>query len=348
MNIKLLAIIFLIGSKCLAADIYEPTKIARNEVIFSESSIQISSINPTPTNNSTGSLFPGGRGANQLVIYTSDFGDRTNTNEYGTEAIVQDGIVTMMSGANSFIPNDGFVISGHGNAKIWITKNIAIGTKIYIDKETNTLNAKITSESYMFEAEEKIKETKSMIDYYKGKAPNYAWKEPMNHIDDARNYLKKAKKETSEQEHVKKYSQLAIKEANEALVSVLPGLADELKGVWIRPTETSQSGIIKTLNEMEDCGISDVFLETYYHGKTIYPSKVMDKYGFISQNELFLGFDPLAVWIKEAHKRNIKVHLWFQSFYVGNIPPSQNTKSILAVNPSWGNKIQKNYISIFG
>lgn len=130
MDIKhITAILLLIGSNCFAASVYEPVKLNRNEVIFSNSARQISITDPTPTTNSQGSLFPGGRGANQLVIYTPEFGDRTNTNEFGTEAVVQDNIVTIISGANSFIPENGIVISGHGNAKNWMTKHIAVDRK---------------------------------------------------------------------------------------------------------------------------------------------------------------------------------------------------------------------------
>lgn len=346
MKYKYLILVLLIGSGCMASNVFEPIKFGKNEVIFSQASKKIDVIDPTTKTNSRWSNFPGGRGPNQFVAYTSEFGDRTNTNEYGTEALIQNGIVTVLSGANSFIPADGIVISGHGSAKAWMNKNIAIGTRIYIDKETNTLNAYTTSESYMYEAEEKIKEAKSMIDYYKGKSPNYSWRQTANHIEDAQNYLKKAKKDKKEQENLKKESELSIKKANEALLSVLPGMPGELKGVWIRPTEKTENQIIKTIKEMEDAGIKDIFLETYYHGKTIYPSKVMETYGFYKQNELFNEFDPLKIWLKEAHKRNMKIHIWFQSFYVGNATPSKNPKSILAIHPEWGNKIQKDYKNI--
>ena len=349
MKIKTIAIIIsilLVTSNVYASDeVYNPVKFSRNEVIFSNSALPISVTDPTPKNNASGSIFPGGRGSNQLVIYTSAFGDRTNTNEYGTEAIVQNNIVTMISGANSFIPLDGIVISGHGTAKNWMNKNITVGTKVFIDKEKNTLNVYTTSESYMFEAENKINEAKDMMDYYKGKIQNYKTKTPDSHITEAENCLKKAKKDIEDQEHVKKYSKLAVEEANDAIISVLPYMQNELKGIWIRPTETTESQIISTLNKMKDIGIDNVFLETFYHGKTIFPSKTMKEYGFIVQNEQFNTFDPLKVWIKEAHKRNMKVHIWFQSFYVGNMPPLNNPKSILAVHPEWGNKIKADYLS---
>ena len=37
--------------------------------------------------------------------------------------------------------------------------------------------------------------------------------------------------------------------------------------------------------------------------------------------EEFEGFDPLEVWMKESQKRDIKIHIWFESFYVGNDNP---------------------------
>lgn len=96
------------------------------------------------------------------------------------------------------------------------------------------------------------------------------------------------------------------------------------------------------MDNLKANGFNSVFLETYFHGKTIFPSQTMNKYGFTVQNEIFEGFDPLDVWIKEAHKRDIKVHIWFQSFYVGNQSPDYNPSSILAVRPDWGNKTKKN------
>lgn len=332
-----------LGTLCSFADIYEPFELKSGEAVFNTSARYINVIDPTPVTNASGSAFPGGRGANQLVIYTPEFGDRTNTNEFGTEAVVQNNIVTLISGANSFIPEDGVVISGHGSAKVWITQNIGIGTKVYIDKENNTLNVYTTSDSYMYEAEEKIKETKDMIDFYRGRKSNYAWKEANDHIQCAITYLRRAKKDSDNQELVKRNSSLAILEANAAMETVLPSMTNEAKGVWIRPTQTSREQIISTLDNMKKTGIDNVFLETFYHGKTIFPSKTMHEYGFNVQNQQFAMFDPLKIWIDEAHKRNIKIHIWFQSFYVGNVPPSG--KDILAIHNEWGNKIRQDYES---
>lgn len=317
---------------------------SKNEVIFNENQIKIDVINPTAKNNKPASYLPGARGVNQFVIYTPSHGTRTSTNEFGAEAIVENNIVTEITGADTLIPPNGFVISGHGKAKDWINTNIKVGTKIYINKETLTLNAYTTSESYIFESQQKISETEKIIQYYRTINPAYNSKIPTSYIEDARNYLKKAIKKPDE---VKKYSQLAIEASNDALKSVLPYRNDELKGVWLRPTEKTERAIEATLDSLKDAGINNIFLETFFHGKTIFPSQTMKAYGFTVQNEIFEELDPLKIWIKEAHKRGMKVHIWFETFYVGNQNPNDNPNSILAKNPSWGNKLKKDANSPF-
>ncbi len=323
--------------------IYSPYQPMKNEVVFSYTKAKIDAYNPTASTNKSGSYLPGARGINQLVIYTPEYGIRTNTNEFGAEAIVEGNTVTELSGADSFIPSNGLVVSGHGNAKNWMNKSIHVGTKIYIDRNTDVLYTYTTSESYIFESEKKIIEAQQMIDFYKASVPEYKWRVPNSYINDAKNYLKKAYKNPDE---VQKYSQLAIEAANDALKSVIPYKSSELKGIWIRPVEKNRKEITQTINRIKKAGINDIFLESYFHGKTIFPSETMKAYGFSEQNESFTGFDPLAIWIEEAHKNNMKVHIWFETFYTGNQAPKDNPNSILARNPSWGNKTKKDMNSV--
>ncbi len=323
--------------------VFKPYKPAKNEVMFSYTKNYINAINPTAASNKSGSYLPGARGANQLVIYTPEYGVRTGTNEFGAEAVVEGNTVTELSGADSFIPTNGIVISGHGRAKTWMNSSIKVGTRIYIDEPSRIVYTYTSSESYIFETEKKIAETEQMIEYYRSSSPDYNWKLPYSYIDDAKNYLKKARKNPDE---VQKYSQLAIDAANDALKSVLPYKNGELKGVWLRPAEKTEAEIIATINKLQNAGIDNIFLETYFHGKTIFPSKTMQTYGFTKQYEMFEGIDPLAIWIREAHKRNMKVHTWFETFYVGNQNPNDNSQSILSINPDWGNKTKKDYASL--
>ncbi len=348
-NILIISFIaFACGIRAFATEadttdsMFKPYTLKKGEILLNQSKRQVDLVNPTITTNKSGGIFPGARGANQLVLYTKDYGERTNTNEFGTEAIIEGNVVTELSGADSFIPENGGVISGHGVAKKWITENITVGTRIYYDEATKVITTFTTSESLLFEARKKIDEARNMVNYYKNTNPSYDWDEPNDYIKDAENYLKKAAKKPEE---VQKYSHLAINAANSALKSVIPYKNNEFKGVWLRPTETTEEAIIQAIQKLKKAGIDNIILETYFHGRTIFPSKTMEKYGFIAQNEKFNGLDPLKIWIKEAHKNNIKIHIWFETFYVGNQTPNSNPRNILAVKPEWGNKTRQFYES---
>src|SRR5574344_456106 len=304
------------------------------EVVFSQKTYQFNAIDPTLLTNSTASFYPGLRGANQMIIYTPAYGSRTNTNEFGSEAIVDGNVVTSLSGADSLIPTDGLVISGHGKAKKWMNENIILGSKVYVNKDNKLLTVYVTSDSFIFGAKQKIKEAQDMTCYYKMYFPLYDAQKPENSIRKAQDYLSKAERNPKD---VQKYSTLAIEAANKALETSIPYKKEELKGVWVRPTETSPEQIINALNKIQASGVNNIFLETYFHGQTIFPSETMANYQFLPQNPLFDGFDPLKIWVTEAHKRNIKVNIWFETFYAGNENPKTTPKSILAVNPDWGN-----------
>lgn len=322
---------------------YLPYVAKKDEVIYSSSHYKISKFDPTVKTNVEGVNSPGARGTNQLVVYTPNCGESTGTNEYGYEAIVVGNTVVELSGANSPIPPDGFVISGHGKAKTWINNAVKMGTKVYVDLEDMTIYTYVTSESYLFLASKKLEDTEQMIQFYSQNNPNFNPRFSNMYLEDAKKYIKKAKKNP---QAVKKNVSLSIEASNDALKSIIPHKPKELKGVWIRPVEKSAFEIRNTVRRLKKLGVNTVFLETFYHGKTIYPSKLMAKYGFVPQNELFVGFDPLAVWAEECKKEKIKLHIWFETFYIGNDTVNSNPQAILVLNPAWGNKTKKDYASI--
>ena len=342
-TILLLMIVFFnISQIVYAGDIYSDYLPDKDVVVYSKNSRGISSIDPNSENTKKTSYYPGYRGANQLVIYTPSYGKRTGTNEFGSEAIVKGNTVVALSGADSLIPDGGVVISGHGSAKNWINKNIIVGTKIYINKENNTITAYTTSESYIYGAKECLKEVQDVMEYYVEHDKDYDKKRIEDCIKSSENCIKKAEHHPTQ---VKEYSQLAIEYANKALSMAVPFKSDELRGVWIRPACKTKEDVVYVISRLAEAGINNIFLETYYHGMTIFPSKTMVKYGFIEQNPLFTDLDVLKTFVDEAHKRNIKVNVWFETFYVGNKKPESNKKSILAVNPTWANLTKKGYDS---
>lgn len=340
--IFLMLVMFSAGAFANAGDVYSDYVQSRNEVVYSKSSRSISVIDPSTENCKKTNSFPGFRGANQLIIYTPCYGKRTGTNEFGAEAIVHGNTVVALSGADSLIPDGGLVISGHGSAKTWINKNIIVGTKIFINPDDNTITAYTTSESYIYGAKECLKEVQEVMKYYTKHDSEYDKNKIEECIKSSEECITKAEKCPAQ---VKEYSQLAIEYANKALSMAVPYKDDELRGVWIRPNCKTKEDVVYVVSKLADAGINNIFLETYFHGMTIFPSKTMTKYGFTEENPIFDKFNVLETFISECHKRNIKVNVWFETFYVGNKKPDSNKTSILAVNPSWANLTKKNYES---
>lgn len=312
------------------------------EGILSQASYKISAIDPTAGVNFTGSFYPGGRGANQLVVYTCKNGVRTGTNEFGAEAIVVDNTVVQISGADSIIPKNGIVISGHGRAKTWMNENLTVGTKIFVDYKNMTLNSYLTNDSFIFATKEKIKEIDQMMRYYKDNDIYYDDSIAHTYVTKALDNLKRANRHPDD---TQKYSSMAINSANKAMQYALPYYKSEFKGVWLRPVEKTPEEIGKTLDRVKKYGLETVFLETYYQGKTIFPSESLAKYGVQPQRPEFIGFDPLEVWVKEAHKRGLKIYIWFETFYAGNENPMNNPMNVISVYPKWANMTKMKYNS---
>ncbi len=310
-------------------------------IIYREDQRTFDALDPKKENDKI-SYYPGLRGPNQLIVYTPNYGPRTGTNEFGTEAIIRNNMVVELNGADSIIPKDGFVISGHGSAKAWITNAIQVGSKVYLDYGTNTIKAYLIPESLMYAAKQKLTEVNDLIEHYKKIDILYNDKKAAEYLEFSKEALRKAEEKP---EKTQSYINEAMDSLNLAIKNAIPYKDSELKGVWIRPTEKSVYKIEKTLDRIQSAGITDVFLETYFHGKTIYPSEYLNKCGIISQREEFVGFDPLQIWIEEAHKRGMKIHVWFEAFYVGNDNPKTTPNHILSVYPLWGNKRLMNYDS---
>ncbi len=318
-------------------------EISEHTKILSFETRRISAKYPSETINPAGVNFPGYRGAGQLVIYYPEFNFTTGTNEFGTEAVVENGVVVKLTGADSIIPKNGFVVSGHGSSKTWIKNNLKVGTNVLI--EGNTIIAYTTPDSIVYCAKEKIKEAEEFIENTK----KSEIKSEENNKK-ATFYLKKAKNEIKKAERAKEalkktYAKSSIEFSNLAMKYALPYLEQEFKGVWIRPKEQNVYEVRNTLDAIKATGIREVFLETYFHGYTIFPSSVMKNYGLTVQNPKFKNYDPLSAYIDEAHKRGMRVHIWFESFYIGNNRPEEDLTSILSVYPVWGNKNLANYAS---
>ena len=72
------------------------------------------------------------RKADQLIVYTSKFGESTGTNQFGTEIVVHDGHVTEIRQGKGDTPmkNGTAVLSGHGTARTWLENAAMVGAAV--------------------------------------------------------------------------------------------------------------------------------------------------------------------------------------------------------------------------
>ncbi|WP_077617595.1 alpha amylase family protein [Bacillus sinesaloumensis] len=89
----------------------------------------------TAANNSTRKIDGSNitRNTNYLVLYTPDKYEVSPANRWGAEIQVTDGVVTQVSDRNTYgtpaleVPENGYVLSGHGTARTWLLDNVKVG-----------------------------------------------------------------------------------------------------------------------------------------------------------------------------------------------------------------------------
>ncbi|NOU74123.1 family 10 glycosylhydrolase [Paenibacillus sp. LMG 31458] len=121
-------------------------------------------------------------------------------------------------------------------------------------------------------------------------------------------------------------------EALDGYFLALPSRVAEARGVWYRPTEQSREEVCRTLDRVQAAGFNELYLETWFWGYTIYPSRVATARRVEEQHPAFRGWDPLEAFVKEAGERGIAVHAWLDGFMVGVDPTGG---PVLRTLPEW-------------
>lgn len=301
---------------------------------FQQVQTRLDVINPTPQNNPMASGFPGYRASNQIVAYNSHYGSpTTGTNEFGFEVTVRNGLVVAQEGSDSTIPSDGYVLSGHGRGRSWLIGNAPLGAKIQISPDGQSLTSTVDFDTYVYQFDQ---------DWAKSPCADSVWSSKPT--ADKLCATVRQERETAVRQFKDGKASLAAETMQEALDGMKRRIwlsyeafpANTVRGAWHRPVEKNQAAIGQTLDTLKAAGINTIFLETFFHGYTIFPSQTYQAYGLPAENPKFAGTDLLQLWVQEAHKRNMKVHTWFQAFYGGTNafkPPGP----ILAKYPTWAN-----------
>ncbi len=322
-----------------AQDEVAPSLLRPDTTIKTEFRYPLDAIDPTPQTNPKGADAPGYRAQQQLVIYTPAFGSQTGTNIYGAEAVVVNGKIQSIANANSPIPPNGFVISGHGQAGIWMKRVLKQGATVELDAENRQMVIRITPAVYMVAVQEALQQAERYPQRNDAKYQEY--------LQDAQACYRKL---TSLAQHgvtqqLVQTSDTCKSQADKAYYRSVASNANAFRGVWVRPVERSPEQIQKAIAELKEAKIKHLFVETYYLGQTLYPSGVMAEYGLPEQHAQFKGWDPLKAWIEAAHQNDMQVHAWVQVFFAGNRDSNLETYGpVLQKYPQWTN-VQYNSLS---
>ncbi|WP_027954889.1 family 10 glycosylhydrolase [Halobacillus kuroshimensis] len=302
-------------------------------------------VDPTDDSNPDGAPFPGNRGADQLLVYTPEFGTSTGTNPYGYEITVKNGVVTKIGGGDSAIPENGFVVSGHGTEADFL-KKAEIGMKVEFEVEGSVELIRDAS-TYIFKSEQALQEAKDRITYAKENYVDAEYEKAGESITLAEEFLQKAaENQSSNPQKALDYTKQATQAAYDGYYYSLPSDAAEQRAIWYRPEEQDLDDVQTTLDRMEKAGFNSLYLETTFWGYTIFPSETMEAYGLPKQHPNFAdnsygtyGSDILQAFIEEGKKRGITVQSWTDGFMIGHSSlglPSQFEKY-----PEWS-AVQRN------
>jgi len=129
-----------------------------------------------------------------------------------------------------------------------------------------------------------------------------------------------------------------------------------VRAVWIPDPShtdalTTYANVLKTVDLMSDLHLNTIFLCAWAKGKTIYPSPLLkSRSAWATIDEGYMltesvqGYhlpissptgDPLKDLIREAHKRKIKVILWFEYGFMASHGPTPGSDPLLTANPHW-------------
>ena len=257
--------------------------------------------------------FPGGRGPDQLVLYTPEAGrTHTGTNEWGVEAVVVQGVVVRIMENNNEIPEDGFVVSGNEAAARWIGENLSPGTPVRLEEENGEFVLHVDDSPAAI--------TRSLLVRLEllDDDPNFP-------VDDeyAVQAAQSAEERLRQMAGTEEYVSLDVVRARvEGLeeqtrrnrLGAMHSPEGEVRGFWSRLPVYTEEELVAYVEELAETGVNVFFPEVVYGSQAAYhdPTGLYPMWGHFDED-----IDPLEIIIRECHAHGIEVHAWVHCFFIG-------------------------------
>ncbi|MFA6541073.1 MAG: family 10 glycosylhydrolase [Bacteroidota bacterium] len=285
-----------------------------------ERSYPVSAVDPKNTRD-----YPGGRGEHQMIIYTPAFGSSsTSTNQWGMEATVKQNIVISVGGNNSWIREGEFILSGHGNAKEFLLRNVKVGMKVHYTD--SVVSVSFDQESFRVYAALRREALENKFTRMQSQFNDSDRVMLRITLDSTKVFSGSAASIVDSSEYDR---ELQILDELEYRMTVSPAV--EGRGVWYTPVEKNSEEISAFVKRISDAGFNMLFLETVWQGQTIYP-------GFITkQKKEFAGFDPLRSFLDEGKKYGIEIRAVVHTFLAGVSGEGGDTAvaPVYSQHPEW-------------
>ncbi|MDD4264504.1 MAG: family 10 glycosylhydrolase, partial [Firmicutes bacterium] len=249
-----------------------------------------------------------GRLADEIVVFNTDFGDKTYSNEWGIEFLVDNNEIIGKRNLGDTIPAEippyGYVISAHRKMSTKLS-SLREGDIIeMINNEPSFLDLEIIA------LQEKIDKTKESLQKSQLKMERLDYASLNLTIKELENKLESAKKlsKTDSEETERQLSDIS-ESLHELYPSLYESLEIETRGIWVDNFTIdklqNREDIAEMLDELKGINVNVIFPDVYCYGDAIFPSKVVPQKPGL---QFFQDGNILEVLVEEAHKRDIEVH----------------------------------------
>ncbi len=306
--------------------------------------------NPAGYDSATDSPFPAFRGTNQLIVYRDGWSYEgragTGTNIYGYEVAVNEHGVVIERNVNvSKIPENGYVLSGHGTGRDFLQSNVPMGATVELNEADKTFTATTSLNSFYTNVATSLQDAVNTAETRLNQLYdldrtllNRLLDEATTACDELET-LKDSILEEDPQGAERTRSlmrfnslQLGVESLTRSIISAtVESSPVAARAVWHRPTERSLDAIRESLEVYRDCGFNLIFVESFYGGMSLFKSE------YVPYHVNFRGYtygdypDYLTAFAAEAQNYGIEVHAWVEDFYVG----IDSTHGVYAEHPDW-------------
>ncbi len=272
------------------------------------------------------------RDEDMLVIYNG-LGKKTGTNDWGIEAIVENGVVTSVGGNDNVVPktSGSFIVSGHGDSYEWMVANVFKGMTAeikdgYIVFGYTANAATLSLKSDLADIRQSYQDAITQCLLINREKAGAA-------IDAAESAVNTAvsKNKSGSDDFWQSYD-VAEELINTAALLLVESQSVEYRGVWLRPVQTTAQEVDDYVQKLYDTGINLICIETLYNNCMIMP---MPSDSLFEQNPAWKGFDMLQAFIDSCHKRGMELHIWLPVYYVGHEGIENEKLSVGYKKPEW-------------